>query len=322
MPASQIALVRTDREPQDYELLLARVKKALDSAVDISVPVHEIRPYVGQPREYFSPESIQRLSVSIDTGGQMTRGMIREKPGKTRFELIDGERRWRSINLIPIERRPLYKAQIIDADDDVVQFLISGIVNFNREGHTPLEVMRTIQTYRSFKIPMDQIAGLLGISSAWATSIHGLKDLSPDVMKLLDPMLPRAKQLPVVAAMQIAKLPQKHQIGLAMRVITKDISVGRVRGEVVKVANHTNSNIRVREASPTQQWRSLNNQIGVIGRTVNQIETIVLKGDVSDTLCFQQKTTTELLRTLKKARETIEKTEARIARIRDSAAKS
>lgn len=181
-----------------------------------------------------------------------------------------------------------------------------------------MEVMRTIQTYRSFKIPMEQIAGLLGISYAWATSIYGLKDLSADVVKLLDPELPRAKQLPVVAAMQIAKLPQSHQIGLAMRVIAKDISVGRVRGEVVKVATQTGSNIRVREASPSQQWRSLNNQIGVIGRTANQIQTIVAKGDVSEVLLYQEKTTDELMRTLKKTRETIEKIEARVTRLREA----
>lgn len=298
-----------------YAGLLRRVKKALDSAVDISVPASDIRAFEGQPREYFSEDSIRRLSESIDTGGQMQRGLIRERLAKTRYELIDGERRWRGINMIPAERRPLYKAQLLDADDDVVQFMISGIINFNREPHTPLETMRTIDMYRTFKLPMNQIAALLGISEAWAISIHGLKDLDPEVLKLLDPTLPRSQQLPVAAAMQIAKLGKKHQMALAHRVITKDISVGRVRGEVVKVAKRTGNN-RVRDASPLQQWRSLENKVNVLGRTATDIEALIKKGQINDMVAYMEKTMNDLGKTLAAARQTIEKIESRIAKIR------
>ncbi len=299
----------------DYQDLLKRVKKALDSAVDISVLASDIRPYPTQPREYFNEESIKRMAQSIDTGGQMQRGLIREKPAKTRYELIDGERRWRGINLIPIERQPLYKAQLLDADDDVVQFMISGIINFNREPHTPLETMRTIEMYRTFKLPMHQIAALLGISEPWAISIHGLKDLDENVRKLMDPTLPRSQQLPVMAAMQIAKLGKKHQMLLAQRVIAKDISVGRVRGEVVKVAKRT-GNTRIRDSSPIQQWRSFENKVGVLTRTATDIEAILKKGHINDTVAYMEKTINDILKALATTKQTIEKIENRINRIR------
>jgi len=103
------------KDEYDYLGLLARVKKALETGREISIPFSDIRPYPTQPRDYFNADSIRRLSASIDAGGQTSSGMVREKPadiqyeivdtgvavdprqvaGHTRHELIDGERRWR-----------------------------------------------------------------------------------------------------------------------------------------------------------------------------------------------------------------------------------
>src|SRR3989338_1383212 len=183
-----------------YLDLLARVKKALETGREISVPFSDIRPYPTQPREHFNADSIRRLSASIDAGGQTSSGMVREKPadiqyeiidtgatveprqvsGHTQHELIDGERRWRGVGLIPESRRPLYRAKLIVAEDDVVQYLISGITNFNREGHTAVETLKTIQRHIEFEFPMDEIARLLGISEHWAKQIYGLRKLRLD----------------------------------------------------------------------------------------------------------------------------------------------
>ena len=142
--------------------LLERVKAALTSASEVSVSTDNIRPFRGQPRKHFNSESIQLLSASIDTGGQITPGIILQRPGSKEYELIDGERRWRAIKLIPTPRRPLFKAKLVEADDDVLQFIISGVANFNREEHTALEVMGAIDRYLSFGFPMKVIADLLG----------------------------------------------------------------------------------------------------------------------------------------------------------------
>lgn len=264
----------------DYLGLLARAKQALDSGVEIAVSCSEIRPYPNQPRHYFNEDRIRSLSASIDGSGQTTPGIIRENPGATRYELIDGERRWRAVSLIPAERQPLYKAKVIVADDDVVQYLISGIANFNREGHTPLEIMETVDRLLSFGIPMEEIASLLGITTGWAYQVHGLNKLEPSVSALLDPTLPKQEQLPVSAAIQISKIEGRLQMGLAQRVLKKDITLGRLRSEVIKVAKKEGVTVRVREVSPLKQWESIGNKIDVVARSLADVDAMFDSGQI------------------------------------------
>ncbi len=258
----------------DYLSLLARAKIALDSGVEVAVSCSDIRPYPNQPRHYFNEDRIRSLSASIDGSGQTTPGIIRENPGATRYELIDGERRWRAISLIPEPRQPLYKAKVIVADDDVVQYLISGIANFNREGHTPLEIMETIDRLLGFGIPMEEIASLLGITPGWAYQMHGLKKLDPPVSALLNPLLPKQEQLPVSAAIQISKIEGRLQMSLAQRVLKKDITLGRLRSEVIKVAKKEGVTVRVREVSPLKQWESVGNKIDVAARALTDVDAM------------------------------------------------
>lgn len=319
-----------------YLDLLARVKKALETGREISVPFSDIRPYPTQPRQHFNADSIRRLSASIDAGGQTSSGMVREKPadlqyeiidsgsaveprqvsGHTRHELIDGERRWRGVGLIPESRRPLYRAKLIVAEDDVVQYLISGITNFNREGHTALETMMTIDRHIAFGFPMKEIANLLGISEGWAGQIHGLKNLKPEYQKLLDPDLPRAQQLPIMAAVQISKIEHRLQGGLVERVLNKDITLGRLRGEVVRVAQKEGSPIRTREVEPRKQWASFSNKVDMITRTAGDAEDLIGKEEVNRFVSANPRETTDLLRKIEDAKESLSQIEAAIRQAR------
>jgi ParB family chromosome partitioning protein len=255
--------------------LLAKVKKALATGQDVTVPFTDIRRNPNQPRKYFSPESIKRLSLSIDQGGQIMQGLIRSKPDTTPYELIDGERRWHAIAWIPEERRPLYRARLIAADDDVVQFLISGIANFNREGHTPMETAETIDQMLRFKIPMQEVAALLGLSKFWAEQMHGLKKLSSKVQEMLDPELPKDKRLPLTAAIEISKIEPKLQAELAQRVLSKDVTISRLRGEVVRTAQENNSPIRLREVSVRNKWASVVRKLDEAERLTGDADAIL-----------------------------------------------
>lgn len=297
-----------------YLQLLAKVKEALDSATNISVPASDIRPYPNQPRTYFSEDGIRRLSEAIDAGGQTTPGLIRENPGSTPYELIDGERRWRAVSRIPEERRPEYKALLIRADDEVVQFLISGTANFNRENHTALEVTETIDRLVGFGLPMKEIASLLGISEHWAYQMHGLKKLAPEVSAMLDPDLPRERQLPVSAAIQISKIEPRLQRGIADRVLSKDISLGRLRGEVVRVAQRAGSAIRTREVSPLKRWESFGKRIEQGARSLGDANHVVSDRSIDRIVDAHPKETARALRNLREAKKAIEEIEAAIQR--------
>ncbi len=295
--------------PSEYEYLglLARTKKALDQGQEVAVPVDDIRRYPNQPRKHFPEDGIRRLADSILAGGQIVSGLIRENPAETRYELIDGERRWRAIHLISSDERPLYKAKLIDADDDVIQFLISGAANFNRAGHTSVEIMETIDRLVSFKIPMKEIAVLLGITEGWAYQMHGLKKLKPEILKLLDPSLPRAEQLPLAAAVQISKIEQPYQMGLVQRVLTRDVSVGRLRSEVVKLAEREGVPIRLREVSPLKQWESFSAKLKQIARTTGDTKSLMDRGHMGRFLRVRKPEAARLMQDVQQAIKDLER---------------
>lgn len=267
----------TDR---GYLGLLARAKAALASSIEVAIDADDIRPFPDQPRKYFGEGGIIRLRDSIDGSGQTTSGLIRENEGETRYELIDGERRWRAVRMIPADRRPMYKARLIQADDEVVQYLISGIANFNREGHTPLEVSDTIARLLDFGLPMREIAALLGISEAWGYQMHGLKKLTPAVRAFLDPTLPKVKRLPVSAAVEIAKVGVKLQWGLTQQVLNRTISLPGLRAEAVRVSRQKNVPIRERAPPADQRWRIFHRKLGVAELAVGDITRAVATKEV------------------------------------------
>jgi ParB/RepB/Spo0J family partition protein len=264
--------------PPVYLDLLGRVKKALEEATEVRVPVEDIRRFEEQPRDFFDESHINGLRESIDAGGQTTPGMVRYKPAQTPYELIDGECRWLGIQRIPSERRPLYRANLIKADDDVVQFLLSGVANFNRRGHTPLEVMNTVAKYLSFGFPIEEIARLLGISVAWAEDMHDLRKLRTEVQNLLNPKITKQKKdrLPITAAIQIAKADHRFQLQLAQRVIAKDVTLSGLRKETVRVSQAAGVPIRVRAVSARHRRDEVGNKLEVALRNLSDTSDLLI----------------------------------------------
>ncbi len=250
-----------------YLGLLARAKVALESAVEVAVPADAVRRYVGQPRRYFNADAIRRLSESIAASGQTTAGIIRRNVWLTEYELIDGERRWRAVQMIGSGARPLYRARLVEADDDVVQYLISGVANFNREGHTPLETCDTIARMVGFKIPMTEIAALLGVSEYWAYQMHHLRRLVPEVKAMLDPARPQRDRLPTTAAIEISKCAERLQLELAQRVLRRDVTLSGLRAEVVATSRAGGAPVHTRGVPRGHRWGAVRRQAEVIERT-------------------------------------------------------
>jgi hypothetical protein len=96
-PPSTLASVESAEEGR---LILERVRIAISNATYEVVEVARIRAMPNQPRKFFNPEKISRMADSIRSVGQITPGYLRkvepDQEGHDR-ELVDGERRWRSI---------------------------------------------------------------------------------------------------------------------------------------------------------------------------------------------------------------------------------
>jgi len=235
----------------EFEDLMLRAKSALDKAEPVKIAVERIRPYLDQPRHYFEPQSIRELSNSICVAGQLQPGIVRKKSGdaysildirtdiqrrKVRgtsdYELAAGERRWRAIWLIPEDVRPLYEARLIEADDQLMHYLVSSIDNAGRENLGPLECCDSIQRYVAEGFSYKQIAVILSISAPAVAQYYKLRNLHPDLKKLINPALERSERLPLMAAYEIADSKPESQLELAERVLNQDLRAVNIKSVI------------------------------------------------------------------------------------------
>lgn len=99
-----------------------------------NVPLDRIDPNPDQPRLTFDEDSLQELAASITEHGVLQPILVR--PGANgRFQLIAGERRWRSAQIAGLRQIP---AIVEDIDDDTA-LEIAIIENLQREDLSPLD---------------------------------------------------------------------------------------------------------------------------------------------------------------------------------------
>lgn len=259
--------------------LLANARKAMVDAREILVPTSQVQPMRGQPRTYFEAGSLQRLADSMQQVGQIYPGLVRSIPtnGSVRYELLDGERRWRAAKL----RGLMYRALLVKVDDAASSFLIAATANFNREAHTPIEVCDAIGEMNGLGMPIAEIASVLGLHEIWATNIYGLRRLIPDVRALLDPSKPREQQLPVTAAIQISKVDGSLQLALARKVIAKTVSLRALRGEAIRASRAAKLPSSHRPTEPRHQWKALSVRASLLARTTRDVTALL--GNVDQT---------------------------------------
>lgn len=244
----------------DWKQVLERIKRALADGELVREAPALFRPMSGQPREYFDVGAMQRLTDSIRKVGQIQLGLARKiTPDNSgaRFELIDGERRWRSVSEIPL---PFYRALVISIDDEAAGYITSAIANFNREGNTPTEISDSIHKLHALlEVPIPEVAKLFGLSEHYTYQLLGLQNLNPEVKAMLDPRLAKDRILPTTAAIQISKLHRDLQVRMADQVLNRTVSLKTLRSEVVRVGEVHGAPVRTREVRPDKQWESIIN---------------------------------------------------------------
>jgi ParB/RepB/Spo0J family partition protein len=274
IPSTQpLSVVSEEQDSGEWRGVLDRVKVAMANSEIVVLDPSCIRPMPGQPREFFSELSLTNLRESIRGVGQIQAGIVRAvEDGESGIthELLDGERRWR---VVCSEGITFYRAQLVQIDDIAAPYMIAAIANFNREGHTPIEVSDAIHKLRTgpIKVPMPEIAKIFGFSELWAYQIHGLQKLHPKVREMLDPNQSRKEILPTTAAIHISKLDPELQVGLAEKVLTREVSIGRLRREVVRVGESHGKPVRTREDRPSKVNESFTARCGEASRNAKDM---------------------------------------------------
>lgn len=195
------------RLPTDYRTALDLLN-TLDYGSASTIPIDKVQRWDKQPRKYFNEGKLFELAAGIKCAGQLQPGIVRPI-GDGRFELIDGERRFRACKLAGVDT---YRAFVVDVDDAIARRIVSIVSNFAREGHTTGEIVHEVSCYNTDGVPVQVIAGFLGMSPANVYNYLKLENLNANLLPYLDPPTPPDERLRMVVALQLVKLDTVRQM--------------------------------------------------------------------------------------------------------------
>lgn len=256
-----------NKEIAAWQEQLVKVGAAIARGTLVSVDPYKLRPMFGQPRDFFPQEEQELLEDSLGLMGQIQDLIIRKKlppksnftnttaltpdPEKriwrvadTEYEICDGERRWRgalSKGLTEV------RAKLIDIDDEGA-YLVAGVSNFNRVGHTTLEKARNLKRIIDGPppFPLPIAAAMQGISIQTANKLLDALNLPADIQALMDPKAQRGSGAMVLGPMPtyaLARLsnPRFHDDArrLANRYVAGEMKMPELGAEVDRILSRS-----------------------------------------------------------------------------------
>ncbi len=196
----------------------------------IEVPVAAIDPNPHQPRTHFDEEALAALSASIREVGVLQPVLVRRVDGD-RYELIAGERRWRSAKRAGLLTIPA----VVREADDISSLEQALIENLHREDLNPLEEAAAYQQLLDdFGLTHEMLSQRVGKSRAAISNTLRLFQLPPSVQKLVG-----EGQVTAGHARALLGTPDRSfQEALARRVVSEQLSVRAVE-EAVRARNES-----------------------------------------------------------------------------------
>lgn len=238
----------------------------------LKIPWTKIRPYKGQPREYFDRERLEKLAKSIKKVGQKTPVKVRKlaKPEDGfEYELIDGQRRWHAVQIAGLKT---LEAIVVEVSDEKQQFIDSLISNCHSEEHTPMEYAHSIDKLRKWGLDLGGISEIFGKSTTWVVQYFNLLKLETEVTDLMDPSIPEDRRLGFTTALLLVNIPADVQKALAKEISSKKLSLAKAR-HLIKKTVHAKGIIQgVRRQRPGRRFGQL---FGSIERANSEIELLL-----------------------------------------------
>ncbi len=187
------------------------VQEVLDLEIDSIVP----NEY--QPRRIFNDKALNELVASIKEKGVIQPVIVRRTAGSV-YQLIAGERRWRSAKLAGLDRIP-----VIVKDAAPVEALeLALIENIQREDLNPLETAEAFQRLiKDFNLTHDDLSRKVGKDRATVTNYIRILKLPANIRKWI-----AEGSLSIGHAKALLQIDdQRLQIEIATRIILKGLSV-------------------------------------------------------------------------------------------------
>ena len=190
----------------------------------VELPVSVIEPNPHQPRRHFDEESLAALTASIREVGVLQPVLVRRSPDG-RYELIAGERRWRSAKRAELVTIPA----VVRESDDLSSLEQALIENLHRQDLSPLEEAAAYQQLLDdFGLTHEQLSRRVGKSRASISNALRLFQLPPSVQRLLG-----GNQLTAGHARALLGTPDRgFQEALSRRILDEQLSVRAVEDAV------------------------------------------------------------------------------------------
>ena len=220
------ALIKDGASVKKEATLVVDSAKKSDSSGVLEVSVSEIVASPWQPRSTFEADALEELVESVKVHGVLQPLLVR-KVGK-KFELIAGERRWRSACAASLKTVPVI---VVDASDEKA-LEIALIENLQREDLNPIEEAEGYALLqKKFNLTQDAVAKQVGKARASVANALRLLELSDRIRKYVSEGLLAVGHAKVLLSLE----DEKERELLAKKAIKQGLSVRALERLVKKI---------------------------------------------------------------------------------------
>ncbi len=212
----------------------------------------QIRPGRYQPRETIDEAALEELKASIKHLGIIQPVIVRPIAHGI-YELVAGERRWRSAQQLGIQEVP----SIVKALTDQETIEYSLIENLHRENLNPLEEARTFnRLIIEFGYTQEQLAESIGKDRSTIANTLRLLKLPEEIQKALSD----GKLSEGHAKVLVSVEPNAKQLGLLRQTIEKGLTVRQLE----ELAGHW-------KPKAARKRRAIDPQLAAIEQSLRQL---------------------------------------------------
>lgn len=222
------------------------------------VPLKAIVPNPLQPRQDFQEEELRELKESIRENGLLQPLVVRPSPTAAgRYELVAGERRFRSLQSLGWHEAPVMVREV----DDETLLVLALVENLQREALNPMEEAEGYQALSErFSLTQEEIARAVGKDRSTVANTVRLLKLPHSVRKLVSAgRLSPGHARPLLSLedpVRMADMAREAvRDGWSVREMERRVKAGRSAGGEKRPAKRTSSDPVVRALESALQER-------------------------------------------------------------------
>lgn len=190
--------------------------------------IEQVQPGKYQPRRVFDENELTELAASIEKNGVIQPIIVR-LIGKSKYEIIAGERRWRASQMAGLKVIPA----VIREFSDEEALAVSLIENIQRKD---LNIVEEAEGYRrlikEFGLTHEALAQITGKSRSNISNTLRLLNLNQEVLDML-----LDHKIDMGHARALLPLPEADQCLLAREIVMNRLTTSEVEKRVSRMVN-------------------------------------------------------------------------------------